>query len=157
MPFDRSSWLTVRAAYVRVLGMHGFGPRLPRLRIAQLTAGGPLHMTNRLARTQRSPAYPALRLDVTAPIGELTAQLNAFRPALLSGYPSIIAALADEQQAGRLSISPKGVFCSSEQLTGRMRQRISETWANPYDVYATTESGGVLAFECSAPRGPAHP
>lgn len=153
VPFDRSSWLSVRAAYVRVPTMHGFGPRLPRLRIAQVTAGGPLHMTNRLASTHRSPAYPALRLDVTAPIGELTSRLNEFRPDLLSGYPSIIAALADEQQAGRLSIRPKGIFCGSEQLTSRMRQRISETWVNPYDIYATTESGGVLGFECSAHEG----
>jgi phenylacetate-CoA ligase len=154
VPFDRSSWLSVRAAYVRLGSTHGFPPRLaPRRRIAQLTAGGPLHMTNRIAASHQSTAYVTLRLNVTSPISELGAALDEFRPDVISGYPSIIAALAEEQQAGRLAIAPSWIFCGSEQLTPRARAVIRTTWTDPYNIYATTESGGILAFECPAHDG----
>ena len=72
VPFDRVSWQRVLGAYVWIVSAYGFGPRLlPRRRIAQITAGGAVHMTNRMATSSRSPAYPVLRLDVTAPVSEL--------------------------------------------------------------------------------------
>src|SRR5262249_37937069 len=75
----------------------GFRPRLmPRRRVASVTAGGPLHMTNRMAASGRSPLYPSLRLDVTTPVAQLASALDRFQPDLLSGYPSLIAPLAPQ-------------------------------------------------------------
>jgi phenylacetate-coenzyme A ligase PaaK-like adenylate-forming protein len=155
VPYDRSSWLSVLAAYVRLASSHGFGPRLlPRRRMAQITAGGPLHMTNRMTTSNKSPAYATLRLDVTAPVSELASALERFRPDVLSGYPSVIAALAEEQRNGRLDIAPQWVFCGSEQFLPSARASMRDAWGiEPYDVYATTETGGVLAFECAAHEG----
>ena len=115
LPFDRSSWLSVLAPSLRVAQTHGFGPRFPpRRRVATVTAGGPLHMTHRTATSSRSSLYRFLRLDVTTPVSELARALGEFRPDVLSGYPSVLAALAEEQHAGRLDISPRWVMCSSD-------------------------------------------
>jgi phenylacetate-CoA ligase len=155
VPYDRSSWLSVLAGNVRLASSHGFGPRLlPRRRMAQITAGGALHMTHRMATSNKSPAYATLRLDVTAPVSDLAAALEKFRPDVLTGYPSVIAALAEEQRAGRLDISPQWIFCGSEQFVPSARASMRDAWGiEPYDVYATTETGGVLAFECPAHEG----
>jgi phenylacetate-CoA ligase len=154
VPFDRSSWLSVLAPVVGLALTHGFRPRLfPRRRTALITAGGPLHMTNRGAASIRSPAYAQLRLDVTASVAQLARALDRFRPDLLSGYPSVIAALAGEQLAGRLDISPRLISCSSEQLLPSARKAIREAWVEPFDVYSTTETGGMLGIECDAHEG----
>jgi phenylacetate-CoA ligase len=154
VPFDRSSWLSVLAPALGFSLAHDFRPRLfPRRRTALITAGGPLHMTNRATTSIRSPAYAQLRLDVTAPVAELAPALNGFRPDLLSGYPSVIAALAGEQLAGRLDISPRLILCSSEQLLPSARKAIREAWTEPFDVYSTTETGGMLGIECDAHEG----
>jgi phenylacetate-CoA ligase len=155
VPFDRSSWLSVLAVYVRLASSHGFGPRLlPRRRMAQITAGGPLHMTHRMSTSNTSPAFATLRLDVTAPVSELACALEKFRPDVISGYPSVVAAIAEEQRAGRIDITPQWVFCGSEQFLPSARLAIRDAWGvDPYDLYATTETGGVLAFECPAHEG----
>jgi len=154
LPFDRSSWLSVLAPYLRLALTHGYGPRpAPRRRLATVTAGGPLHMTHRAATSNRSSVYRSLRLDVTTPVSELGRALGEFRPDVLGGYPSVLAALAEEQHAGRLDISPRWVLCSAEQLQASARRAIRDAWVDPLDVYATTETGGALAFECTAHEG----
>jgi phenylacetate-CoA ligase len=154
VPFDRSSWLSVLAPAFGFSLSHGFRPRLfPRRRVALITAGGPLHMTNRTTASNRSPAYAQLRLDVTAPVAQLAQALNRFRPELLSGYPSVLAVLADEQMAGRLDISPRLISCTSEQLLPSAREAIRAAWTEPFDIYATTETGGMLGMECEAHEG----
>ena len=47
-----------------------------------------------------------LSLPVTLPLRKLVEALNEFQPTYLNVYPSIALWLADEQQAGRLHISP---------------------------------------------------
>lgn len=154
VPFDRDSWLSVLAPPFSFSLERGFRPRLfPRRRVALISAGGPLHMTNRTASSNRSPAFAQLRLDVTAPLAQISSALNRFRPELVSGYPSVIAALAGEQLAGRLDISPQLISCTSEQLSAGAREMIREAWAEPFDVYSTTETGGMLAIECDAHAG----
>jgi phenylacetate-CoA ligase len=48
------------------------------------------------------------RLTVTTPLPEMVAALNDFRPEALIAYPSVAAALAEEQLQGRLRIAPGG-------------------------------------------------
>ena len=40
------------------------------------------------------------------PISQIVDELNAFQPAMLGGYPTILELLVDEQKSGRLHISP---------------------------------------------------
>jgi phenylacetate-CoA ligase len=154
VPFDRSSWLSVLAPAFGFSFAQRFWPRLlPRRRVALITAGGPMHMTNRMAVTTRSPLFASLRLDVTERVEQLARALDRFRPDMLSGYPSVLGALAGEQLAGRLDISPRLVTCNAEQLLPSARRAIREAWGEPFDVYSTTESGGMLAAECEAHEG----
>ena len=69
-------------------------------------------------------ASAAPRLAVTTPVPEMVAALNAFQPEALTAYPSVAAALAEEQLQGRLRIAPTVVGTSSEVQTADMRQRI---------------------------------
>ena len=72
---------------------------------------------------------------------------------MLVGYASMIRALADEQLAGRLHITPRAVNSSSEVLTGEARAMATRTWKiAPFNVYAATETGGIAA-ECAQHRG----
>lgn len=152
--FSRSAWRASMASFPRCAVALGFSPRLPRFKIAQVTASGPLHLTHRLATTVDLGLYRTLRLDVVAAIDSLATALHSFQPDCLTGYPSILALLADEQIEGRLGIHPRRCVVTAEQCTSDMRRRIEQAWGHePFDAYATTETGGPLAFECSAHQG----
>ncbi len=152
--FGRRAWRANMSYFPRCASAVGFTPRLPRWKIAQLTAGGPLHATYRLARSVDLGVHRTLLLKVADPVSSLAASLQRFRPDAISGYPSVLAMLADEQLAGRLDIGPRYCFATAEQCTTSMRERIQRAWESPlFDVYATTETGGPLAFECSAHNG----
>lgn len=154
VPFDRASWARVLGANMRVTSGLGLGSRpFPRKRLVSLTAGGPMHMTYRMAVSSRSRMIVRRRLDVAAPLAELGAALQEFRPDVVTGYPSVLAALADEQRDGRFTMSPALVFTGSEQLLPSAQAAITEAWGRPYDLYAATEPGGLLAWECREHAG----
>jgi phenylacetate-coenzyme A ligase PaaK-like adenylate-forming protein len=87
-----------------------------------------------------------------APVKEIVAQLNAFQPVVLGGYPSALEALASEQCAGRLHISPVLVNAAGETLTQEARRRIASAFGcRVGNYYGTSEAVG-LTFECPAQR-----
>jgi phenylacetate-coenzyme A ligase PaaK-like adenylate-forming protein len=131
----------------------GLRPRLPRLRIAQVLAVSPLHMTARYGTSTDVGLNRVCRLDARRPVAELAGELSSFRPDVLAGYPSVLALLADEQLAGRLAVAPRHVFTSSEVRTPEMTARMKAAWGvSPLDLYATTETT-IAAFECGAGCG----
>jgi phenylacetate-coenzyme A ligase PaaK-like adenylate-forming protein len=94
-----------------------------------------------------------LRLDAREPLERLAARLEAFRPEVLLGYPSVVALLADEQLAGRFRIDPRIVCTTSEVRTEEMESRIVAAWGvQPFNCYASTETG-ILAVDCDRHRG----
>lgn len=97
------------------------------------------------ARTQK--IFSAL-----SPVSEIVAQLNAFQPVILGGYPSALEALASEQCAGLLHISPVLVNAAGETLTRAARQRIASAFGcRVGNYYGTSEAVG-LTFECPSQR-----
>lgn len=87
--------------------------------------------------------------SVFTPLPDLVAQLNDFRPALLFGYATAIAALAAEQEAGRLRIDPVLVVSTAEGLPPGEHETIAEVFsARVGEVYGSTEIG-VAAFRCA--------
>jgi phenylacetate-coenzyme A ligase PaaK-like adenylate-forming protein len=85
---------------------------------------------------------------VHLPIPELVTQLNEYQPALLQGYASTIALLAEEQEAGRLHISPAVVLPSSEGLTDKGYDKIAKAFnAKVGTAYGGTEVGAI-AWGC---------
>jgi len=151
--FSRAEWVTALAGGLRWSALSGTTPRLPRLRVANVMAVHPLHMTARFGLTIDVGAHRLRRLDARRPVQELAAELGAFRPDALTGYPSVLALLADEQLAGRLRIAPRVVTTSSEVRTPEMEQRIAAAWGVvPFNVYASTETG-LIAGDCDRHAG----
>jgi phenylacetate-CoA ligase len=151
--YDRAAWSGIAAMFLRRSAWTNTGPRVPRLKLALIGGGSPTHMTRRGAQTMDIGLHRLCRLSVTQPVPQLVERLNAFQPQAVYGYPSIMALLALEQQAGRLRIDPESVFTSSEQLSPALRERLERAFGvRPYDFYATTE--GLFGHEC--PEGSMH-
>jgi len=60
--------------------------------------------TTAIANARFGPSVKLL--DAALPMHDLVAQLNAYRPGILSGYAGLISLLAKEQEVGRLRIRP---------------------------------------------------
>jgi phenylacetate-coenzyme A ligase PaaK-like adenylate-forming protein len=151
--WDREAWVEVLRVYAAFMGSQGLGPRLPRRRVASILAHGPAHMSARVPMSLSAPTRRRLRLAATMPVPELVSALNAFRPDALVAFPSNAAFLADEQLAGRLSISPATIVVTAAECSPSRRARIEAAWSSqPFDIYATTEAG-PMAVECEAHAG----
>ena len=78
--------------------------------------------------------------SVFAPVPELVAGLNHWRPSILSGYASLISLLAAEQEAGRLQIDPVLIASSAEGLTPPEAARVAGAFAAKHrSTYAAAE------------------
>jgi phenylacetate-CoA ligase len=65
----------------------------------------------------------------------------------------MLPALCDEARAGRLSIAPGVVFCTSEPLLPEVREAAAATWGVPIlNTWAASESNGG-AFSCAVGSG----
>ena len=145
--YSRADWSVVLAQFLRYNAFAGVRPRLPRLRIAAIGAPSLASMTQRVAQSADIGLHRLLRLSVADPVPDLVEALNAFRPEVLTGYPSVVHLLADEQLAGRLRIRPRVVTTSSELRTREVAERIERAFgARPFDLYGTTE--GLWGAEC---------
>ena len=133
-------------------GVGGTGPG--GLVAAVVAAGSPIHSSALAAVTVNDPVR-LVPVPATLPLGEITERLNALRPPVLIGYPTMLALLAAQQRAGRLRIAPAAISASSEQLTDQDRAAISAAFGVPVtDQFASTEGlsghsdpgGQVLTF-----------
>ena len=87
-----------------------------------------------------------ITVDVNGPEGEIVKALNEFQPAMLSGYPSNLALLADCEG---LDIRPDVVITGGELLTDRIRQKLSGRFGCYVQTHYSCTEGGELACECS--------
>jgi phenylacetate-coenzyme A ligase PaaK-like adenylate-forming protein len=151
--YNRREWSHVVACMLRGASYLGVGVRVPRrVKIAAIGAHSPVHMTYRAARSFDMGLHRMLRLPATLPVSDLAKRLDAFRPEVIQGYPSIIALLAVEQVEGRLSIRPRVISTGSEVLTEEMAEQIQQAWGiQAFNGYGTTE--GVFGAECSLHQG----
>lgn len=145
--WDRPEWATVLASYARAYDWAGIPAGLSRpLKVALVSSLVPTHQSAVVGASLRSALVPTLRLDVTAPMQDTVAALNAFQPRVLVGYASALLPLAAEQTAGRLRISPRGVMSASEVLTPQTAADLEAAWGTaPFDVYAATETAGIAS------------
>lgn len=94
----------------------------------------------------RRRAYRVFPLE--QPLPELVAALNDFRPAILTGYPSALEVLADEQRAGRLRVHPVVVELGSESVDDAGRAHIATGLGGAlHDAYSASECL-VMAVDC---------
>jgi putative adenylate-forming enzyme len=101
-----------------------------------------------------SPWANAREFSVMAPLPDLVAQLNEYRPAFLASYPTTLALLASEQREGRLRIAPASVWSGGEHLSSPMRTAIERAFRAPLvNEYGASECMSI-AFSC--PLGQLH-
>jgi phenylacetate-CoA ligase len=118
------------------------GPPPDGLPIVLVAAASAVHATG-VAPALTAGAHMPFRfipVAATLPLPEIVARLNALQPPALFGYPSVLARLAAEQQAGRLHVAPMAVSSTSETLLTEARAAISEAFAVPVvDTFGSTE------------------
>jgi phenylacetate-coenzyme A ligase PaaK-like adenylate-forming protein len=117
----------------------------PETRIVGVGAPSALHLSQQVIAAMQAGREGAPRISVATPLDEMVAALEAYRPEVIGGYPSVIALLAEEQLQGRLSIAPRVVLTTSEVLTEDAAARIEAAWVKPVEGYFTTEVGVVAA------------
>lgn len=154
IPTSLDEWTTTIASYARAQEWAGIRASVAcKTRMAVVSSTSKSHQSALVGATVRSPFLVTERFDAGAVLADTVAALNRFQPELLVAYASMLRILADEQQAGRLAISPRVINASSEPLTAETRLHVKHAWqAACFDVYAATETSGVAA-ECSAHDG----
>jgi len=109
-------------------------------------------MSRQITKSVAVGVHRVVTLPVTMPVRRLVDELNRFRPDFLTGYPSVIARLADEQIAGRLRLTLSGAATSSELRTPEVTARIRDAFGvEPFNIYAATE--GLWDDECGRHDG----
>ena len=143
--YDQAGWELAFANARRFQGMLGMPPDA---RAVGIGAPSPVHLTYRVNAEQRVGRPDAPRLSVITPITEVVSALNAYQPELISTYPSFIRQLAEEQQAGRLRISPRAMRSVAEVLSPDVKDLVWNTWKiRVTNNYAATEAG-IIGMEC---------
>ena len=146
--YDRAAWRWFIAMFLRQSDTMGVTPRFPRRRrIAAVHGAAQAHQSRQITTSVGVGAHRVITLPATMPVEQVVDRLNRFQPDALTGYPSVVSRLAEEQMAGRLSLSLSTLVTSSELRTPEVTARIREAFAvDPYNLYATTE--GLWGAEC---------
>ena len=96
--------------------------------------------------------FPFLRnkitVDVNAPTKTIVKELNDFQPSMLSGYPSSLSVLCEQQNVGNLHISPAVIITGGEQLTASVRKQLSNTFDCYVQTHYSCTEAGEIACEC---------
>ena len=87
-----------------------------------------------------------ITVDVNAPEAQIIQELNAFDPAMLSGYPSNLALLADYDE---LTIHPDVVITGGELLTDAVRRKLEDKFGCYVQTHYSCTEAGEIACECS--------
>lgn len=90
-----------------------------------------------------TPAIAARSFSIMEPLEHLVAELNAFAPAYLASYPTMLTLLADERNAGRLRVNPAIVWSGGEGLAPRTHAKLERAFQCP----AVNEYGGLGVHE----------
>jgi len=150
--YDAAGWRSIITQMLRSSSWAGLRPSLPRQRVAWIGGVGPSHVSRQAAATLSIGVHRVLSLPATLPLPELVEALNRFQPTYLNVYPSVAMWLADEQQAGRLRLSPQILVTVGELRTPEMTQRLQDAFGvRPFDVYGSTE--GLFGSECEHHQG----
>ena len=97
---------------------------------------------------QSSPGISARGFSILEPLPHLVAQLNAYQPAFLASYPTMLSLLADEQVAGRLKLAPLNIWSGGECLVASARAEIERAFGcRVVNEYGASECMSI-AFGC---------
>ena len=132
-----AQWLAIVRRGVRWAAVVGSG--------AHFAGVGWMESERRRSRWRRS-AYRVF--PVQQRLDSLTGALDAFDPAILTGYPSALLQLAREQEHGRLHVHPVLVEPSGESMLPTERAAVARAFDGMVrEAYASSEFQ-VMAIEC---------
>lgn len=82
------------------------------------------------------------------PLDRLVGQLDAFDPAILTGYPSSLALVADAHAEGRCRLRPIVLETAGESITPAEHDRLESVFGVPHhEMYAASEFLQI-AYDC---------
>lgn len=95
--------------------------------------------------TAMSLALGSELVPISLPLQEQCTRLEAMAPQVLAGYSSGVARVAKAAIAGKLTINPESISCTSECLTDEFRKLLGKAWpdARIINSYGTTECGMI--------------
>lgn len=97
---------------------------------------------------QSSPGISARGFSILEPLPQLVARLNAYQPAFLASYPTMLALLGEERDAGRLKLSPLNIWSGGECLAPAARAAIERSFGcRVVNEYGASECMSI-AFGC---------
>jgi phenylacetate-coenzyme A ligase PaaK-like adenylate-forming protein len=145
-----SDWVEFANLNVR---WEGRGGEDPGAHLGTLFAANATHVSGALhAFFRRDDGPPITHLPSSLPLPEIIAGLEAAQPAVLQGYPSMVALLAREALAGRFQLRPQRVATCGEQCTLETRDAVRAAWGVEIsDVWGCSE--GAFAFPCGLDEG----
>ena len=143
--YDRAAWRGVLVMFLRRSAWVGMKPSLPRTRLAMIGGGAATHMSRGAVHGLRSP--PAARAVRHAAARRARECAEPVPARFHERVPLDRGPARDEQLAGRLRVSLRGLTTNSEPLTPALRERLESAFGvRPTDFYATTE--GVWGHDC---------
>lgn len=86
-----------------------------------------------------------ITIDVNESEQEIIRQLNEFKPSMLSGYPSNLLLLSDNEE---LSINPDIVITGGELLTDEVREKLKNKFNCYVQTHYSCTEAGEIACEC---------
>jgi phenylacetate-coenzyme A ligase PaaK-like adenylate-forming protein len=115
--------------------------------IAVVAAGNLTHMSFAMINTFADPAdivpYP---VPAHASEADIVARLNALQPDVLSGYASMLGALAGAAKRGDLRIRPRAILSFSEPLLPSIRTACADAFGvSVHNLWIATEAGPIAA------------
>jgi phenylacetate-coenzyme A ligase PaaK-like adenylate-forming protein len=145
-----NDWVEFAALNIRWEGRAGEDPGES---LGTLFAANATHVSGALhAFFTRDDGPPVIHLPSSLPLPEIVAGLEAAQPTALQGYPSMVALLAREAQAGRLHLRLQRVATCGEQLTPETRAAVRAAWGVEIsNAWGCTE--GAFAFPCGLGEG----
>lgn len=119
----------IRPAFAKLIPAIGWPPPT-RIPVAFVTAPKALHATRALPPLLSAVA-DITYAPATLPIDDMIERLERAQPMIMMSYPSILARLGDAAAAGRLTIAPKIILATSEQLQADHVARITAGFGMP--------------------------
>ena len=118
------------------------GPPPGGLPIAFVAAASAVHATGSAPAWTVGGTLPFRFIGVpaTLPLPRIVERLNHLDAPALAGYPTMLARLAREREAGRLRIAPRLITSTAETLSPGLRQAIGRGFEAPIvDLFGSTE------------------
>ena len=143
--------VAVQLAHARLAGRYAQGLITQGARAALIAAVGD-HFASIASwqRVCRGRPWPNARaFSVMDPVAKIAADLNAYQPAFLASYPTMLAQLAEERTAGRLRIAPSCMWSGGEYLAPATAAAIERAFGCALiNEYGSSECMSI-AFSCS--------